>query len=29
VVALGIVAGGFAHLVRRLVGLLRDGPIRA
>lgn len=29
VVALGIVAGGFAHLVRRLVGMMRDGPIWA
>lgn len=27
VVALGIVAGGFAHLARRLVFMLRDGPI--
>lgn len=27
VVALGIVVGGFAHLVRRVVGMLRDGPV--
>ena len=29
VVALGIVVGGFAHLVRRIVAMLRDGPIWA
>ena len=27
VVALGILVGGFAHLVRRVVAMLRDGPI--